>query len=75
MKVTIHPHEGTNCPQFPKYRRDFPTLFKVMGVVGNDARKRGVAVRWPADELGLDGGTAYVVTEDTDEVIGTIEIG
>ena len=75
MHVTIHPHEGAACPRFPKYRRNFPTLYNVIGVVGNDARKRGVAIRWPADEMGRDGGTAYVVTKETDEVIGTVKFG
>lgn len=74
MFVTITPHEGKGCPRFPKYRRNFPTLYNVIGVVGNDARKRGVAICWPCDELGKGGGTAYVVTEDTDEIIGTVEI-
>ena len=74
MHVTITPHNGAGCPRFPKYRRNFPTLYNVIGVVGNDARKRGVAIRWPS-ELELDGGTAYVVTKDTDEIIGTVQIG
>ena len=74
MHVTITPHEGKGCPRFPQYRRNFPTLYNVIGVVGNDARKRGVAIHWPS-ELELDGGTAYVVTKETDEIIGTVEIG
>ena len=74
MHVTITPHEGKGCPRFPKYRRNFPTLYNALGILGRDASKRGVAIRCPLNAT-LDGGTFWVVTKDTDEIIGTVEIG
>lgn len=75
MRATITPLEGTNCPAFPKYRRNFPTLYNLTGVLTRDAIKRGVNICWDfGGTMRQDGGTAYIVTEETNEPLGVITV-